>query len=152
MKIPVKVEMKFKVPAGLEAAFELLADVPRSISHFPKLKKLVPQGDEVYRWEMEPMGAMGISHQVIYACRYESDSRQSTVIWVPVPKVGNGLIEGRWQLRADGSGTHIDFETYGQLDVPVPALLRPMAQPYVQGMFRGEVEIYLKNIGRTLGV
>ena len=150
MKIAVNVKQRFRVPATPEQSFALLADVPRSISHFPNLQRLVPQGEGVYRWEMEPVAAVGVSHQLVYACRYASDAGAARVTWTPVANVGNGQIEGAWELLAEGGGTLIRFYTSGALEVPVPALFRPMAAPFVQGLFRNEVSRYLDNIRRAL--
>lgn len=151
MNVTVEFKQGFRVPASPAAVFDLLADVPRSVGHFPELKQLVPLGEGAYRWEMKPLGAAGISHQVIYASRYVADAASRSVIWTPVKKVGNGQIEGRWLYKADRAGTAIDFATVGELEVPVPLLLRAVAAPFVQGEFRRQVQRYLDNIRAALG-
>lgn len=154
MKIEVSVKQRFRVPAPLQEVHDLLADVPRSARHFPNVERLADEGKGVYRWEMEPIKALGLKHQVVYACRYDSalkSGKTATVSWTPLPKVGNGQIEGRWRLAVENGGTQIEFETAGALEIPVPALFRPMAAPFVQGMFRDEVGRYLANIRRALG-
>lgn len=151
MKIPVDVSDHFNVTADVKTAFALLADVPRSVSHFPDMQKLQDEGNGRYRWLLKPLGATGISHQVIYACDYSTDARKSTVTWTPVTGIGNGLIKGHWRLSAQGQGTHIEFETQGELEVPIPMLLRAAAKPIVQGLFQNQVNGYLKNIKAALG-
>jgi hypothetical protein len=151
MKIDVNARQRFRVPATHEEAFALLADVPQSYSHFPNLQRLVPLGSTEYRLEMEPISVAGVTHQVIYACRYTAKAGEGIVQWVPVARVGNGRIEGRWRLESDASGTHVEFETSGELHIEIPLLLRPMAPPFVQGLFRSEVGRYLDNIRRILG-
>jgi carbon monoxide dehydrogenase subunit G len=151
MKVTVDVSDSFNVTADLKTAFALLSDVPRSVSHFPDMQKLQDEGNARFRWFLKPLGAAGISHQVIYACDYRADEQKMTVTWTPVDGVGNGVIKGQWRLKAQGQGTAIEFETSGELEVPVPMLLRAAAKPLIQGLFQNQVRGYLKNISATLG-
>ncbi len=146
MKITVGHASRFEVDASLGEVFGLLADVPRSVSHFPDVAQLVPTDAGTYRWEMEPVGALNIQHQVIYACRYVNDADQRGLSWIPVEGVGNGRIGGRWKLQENGEGTQMDFATEGELDVPVPAALRLLAKPVVERQFRQQVQRYLDNL------
>ncbi len=151
MEVSVDITDSFNVTSDLKTAFALLSDVPRSVSHFPDMQKLQDEGNGRFRWFLKPLGAAGISHQVIYACDYVSDEQKMTVTWTPVAGVGNGIIKGQWRLKAQGQGTAIEFSTSGELDVPVPMLLRAAAKPLVQGLFQNQVRGYLKNIKATLG-
>lgn len=151
MKVSVDISDSFHVTADLKTAFALLSDVPRSVSHFPDMQKLQDEGKGRYCWYLKPLGAAGISHQVIYACTYVADEKTMTVTWTPVTGVGNGVIRGQWRLKAQGQGTAIGFQTSGELDVPVPMLLRAAAKPVIQGLFQSQVRGYLKNIRATLG-
>lgn len=150
MKIAVDFSERFVVAASLQATFALLADVPRSVSHFPDIHKLVDLGGGIYRWELKPLGAAGISHQVVYAARYVGDAAKNSVIWTPVSGIGNGVMQGHWHLRAQGQGTQVEFHNRGELEVPVPMLLRAAAKPVVQGLFQKQVRDYLNNIQRSL--
>jgi carbon monoxide dehydrogenase subunit G len=150
-QVLVRVAREFSVNAMPDAVFQILADVPRSVSHFPKVRQLVDLGRNAYRWEMEPMGTAGISHQVVYACTYVPSAAQQSVAWTPVKGVGNGVIEGHWKLREAGKGTAIHFHTEGALEVPVPRLLKSIAEPFVQAEFTRSIEIYLDNLSRTFG-
>jgi hypothetical protein len=47
---------EFAVAAPADEVFALLADVPLSASHVPKLVRLVDLGDDTFRWEMEKIG------------------------------------------------------------------------------------------------
>jgi len=151
MKVSVDIADSFNVTADLKTAYALLADVPRSVSNFPDMQKLQDEGKGRFRWFLNPLGAAGISHQVIYACDYVADDKRMTVTWTPVAGVGNGVIQGQWRLKTQGQGTAIEFSTTGELDVPVPMLLRAAAKPIVQGLFQSQVRGYLKNIKAALG-
>jgi hypothetical protein len=150
-EIAIELRRQFQVGVTATQAFELLADVPRSVGHFPKLRQLVNLGGNAYRWEMEPMGTAGISHQVVYACHYQPDPQRHTVSWRPVPKIGNGRIQGQWALTSLASGTAIAFHTHGALDVPVPRLLKSVAEPFVTGEFTRSVDTYISRLCETLG-
>ncbi|MEQ1440183.1 SRPBCC family protein [Fontimonas sp. SYSU GA230001] len=150
-QISVRVAREFSVQAAPETVFAILADVPRSVSHFPRVRQLIDLGGNAYRWEMEPIGTAGISHQVVYACRYVPDPSSRTVEWTPLKGVGNGVIEGRWQLDGSGRGTRIRFHTEGLLDVPVPRLLKSVAEPFVQAEFARSIEIYHDQLSQTFG-
>lgn len=151
MKVSVDITDSFNVTSDLKTAFALLSDVPRSVSNFPDMQKLQDEGKGRFRWFLKPLGAAGISHQVIYACDYVSDDQKMTVTWTPVAGVGNGVIKGQWRLKAQGQGTAIEFDTSGVLDVPVPMLLSAAAKPIIQGLFQSQVRGYLKNIKAALG-
>lgn len=150
MKVEVHVTQRFRVPAPREQAFELLADVPRAYAHFPNMKRVAPIGERSFRLEMDEINVAGLSHQVIYACRYAFDARTGTISWKPVKDIGNGQIEGGWKLEVEGDGTHIEFATTGKLEIEIPLLLRPMATPFVQGMFRSEIGRFLDNVRKAL--
>jgi carbon monoxide dehydrogenase subunit G len=149
MDVRVDTTRRFRAPAPIEDVFTLLADVPRSVGHYPDVALLHPLGDGAYRWELAKLGAAGISHQVIYACRYVSDPSAKTVTWHAVPGVGNGIISGQWKLTADGDGTWIDFRNEGSLTIPVPRMLKRMAGPFVRDTFERQIDTYMANLGRT---
>jgi hypothetical protein len=149
--IEVSTRRDFGVKADAKTAFALLAHVPASASHYPKVKALVDLGDGAYRWEMEPIGIGGFSHQVVYAARYERDERQGTVTWSPVKSEGNSEISGSLRVTPQDSGTRVVLEVRGRLAVPVPLLLRPVAGPFVEREFNQQIETYVANLTRALG-
>ena len=150
VSIAVKVARQFEVKATQQTVFALLNDVPRSVSHFPKVQRLVAMGGGRYRWEMEPMGTAGISHQVCYACTYVGDAARGVVTWTPVKGEGNGSIRGSWTLKPTKTGTAVSFETEGTLEVPVPRLLKSVAEPFVLAEFERSIRSYIDNLSKTL--
>jgi carbon monoxide dehydrogenase subunit G len=67
VSIPIELGYEFSVKAPFKDVFAVLSDVPTSVSHFPKVDKLVDMGDGVYRWEMQKIGIASASLQTIYA-------------------------------------------------------------------------------------
>ena len=68
--IPISVVRDFVTTGPIQGVYEVLADVPTSVSHFPQVDQLVPLGDDKYRWEMERMGTQNHYFQVWYVTRY----------------------------------------------------------------------------------
>jgi len=150
-QIQVSTRREFRVKADPKQAYALLADVPGSASHYPKVKALRDLGDGAYRWEMQEIGLSGFSHQVVYACRYEEDEAGGTVRWTPVNGEGNSEISGSWRLEPEGGGTRLTLEVRGDLSVPVPWLLRSIAGPFVEREFKQQIDTYVRNLTRALG-
>lgn len=150
MKVAVQYTTRFDVASQVERVFALLADVPRSASHFPGVDTLTPLGGNRFRWDLASISALNYTHRIVYACRYVNDDDQLGLCWTPVEKVGNSTISGRWRLAPQRRGTAIEFESSGELDVPLPALLRKAATPVVTRQFRSMVDTYHANLRRAL--
>ena len=54
--VPIELGYEFSVKSPFEDVFAVLSDVPKSVSHFPKVDRLVDEGKGVYRWEMKKVG------------------------------------------------------------------------------------------------
>ncbi len=96
MSITVSIDLgyEFDVKASAKEVFDLLSDVPTSVSYFPKVDKLTDLGDGVYRWEMAKVGTAQVNIQTIYASKYVSNRAKGTVVWTPVKGEGNALVGG----------------------------------------------------------
>jgi carbon monoxide dehydrogenase subunit G len=149
--VQVKARRELRVKADPKRAFALLSDVRTSAGHYPKVKNLVDLGNGAFRWEMQEIGMSAFSHQVVYACRYESDEAGGTITWTPVEGEGNSEVSGSWRLAPEGDGTRLTFEGRGDLSIPVPWLLRSVAGPFVEKEFNQQIDTYLRNIIRALG-
>lgn len=152
MAITVAIELNrdIELPASYDKAFELLSDVPRSASHFPKVNKLVDLGDNTYRWEMEKIGVDKHSIQSVYASKYRSDKDTGKITWEPVKGEGNGVVRGSWTLtRVDDHLTRAKFHTTAELTLPLPGLLKLAISPVVKHEFNGLVDTYMKNLKKA---
>ncbi|MDE2614588.1 MAG: SRPBCC family protein [Burkholderiales bacterium] len=148
MTVTVDIDLgyEFAVKAPIDKVFDVLADVPLSVSHFPKVDKLVDLGDGAYRWEMQKVGTAQVGIQTVYACKYASDRKKGSVVWTPVKGVGNAQIQGSWKLTDKKGATNIVFKTSGKVDVPMPALMKVIVVPVVNGEFEKLVEKYIDNL------
>ena len=121
MTVTVEIDLGYEltVKAPLKEVFDLVADVPTSVSHFPKVHRLTDLGGGVYRWEMEKVGTAQVNIQTVYASKYVSDRKKGTVVWTPVKGEGNALVGGSWKLAETKKGTAVEFKVFGTGDVAV---------------------------------
>ena len=144
--IPFAHDYRFTVGARLEDVFALLADVPASASHFPKLARLVDLGDNSYRWEMEKVGTAQFNIQTIYAARYVSNRTQGSIRWTPVDGVGNATISGEWRITRVRQKTQAELLIQGELHVPLPGLMRRVVAPIVEAENHKLIGQYVANL------
>lgn len=152
MAITVSIELNrdIDLPGSYDEVFDLLADVPRSVSHFPKVDRLVDLGDNVYRWEMEKIGVDKHTIQSVYACKYHADKDAGKITWEPVKGEGNGVVQGSWKLTSKGEKlTNARFQTKAELTLPLPGLLKLAISPVIKHEFNSLVDTYMKNLKRA---
>jgi carbon monoxide dehydrogenase subunit G len=148
--VAINIQRDFETSSTPDKVYALLADVPRSASHFPKVDQLVDLGDNTFRWEMEKIGIGGYTlQQTIYASRYTADAAAKKVFWTPVHGVGNAIVEGAWTITPQGAGTKVTLKTKGDLTVDFPSFLEFIISPLVVMEFTGMIERYLSNLQET---
>jgi carbon monoxide dehydrogenase subunit G len=148
--VVINLQREFESPSTPEKVFRLLADVPRSASHFPKVDQLIDLGDNAFRWEMEKIGIGSYTlQQTIYACRYTADPATMHVTWTPVPGVGNAVVQGEWTITPKECGTKVAITTKGNLTVDFPSFLEFIVSPLVVMEFTGMIEHYLTNLQQS---
>lgn len=148
--VNIDIERNFDASAPYDTVFDTLADVPYSVSHFPKVDELVDLGDECYRWEMEKIGLDKWSIQTIYASEYCWDKEEGWIEWYPIEDEGNAKVEGKWTIEAvDDSTTRLTLTTRGELSLPLPGLAKVIVKPLVTREFEGLVDRYIENLQRT---
>jgi carbon monoxide dehydrogenase subunit G len=153
MSITVKIDLgyEFDVKAKAAQVFALLSDVPASVAHFPKVEKLTDMGGGVYQWEMEKVGTSQVNIQTIYASKYTSDKAKGTVKWTPVKGVGNALVGGSWKIVENPKSTGITLAIQGEIEVPLPGLMKMVVAPVAEGEFEKLVEKYIDNLIKQFG-
>lgn len=150
VKVSVSLTKSFDVQCSQSKAFDQLVDVASTTSMFPKLDKIVDLGDDVWRWEMAKIGAAGISHQVKYTVQY-SNNGKSTIDWTPVEGEGNAQVSGGWVIKAKGKDAcSIEFQSSGEFEMPVPRLMKGLAEGVVKSEFDGQVNTFIDRIKAKL--
>jgi carbon monoxide dehydrogenase subunit G len=153
MAITVKIDLgyEFDVKAKAAEVFEVLSDVPTSASHFPKVEQLTDLGDNVYQWEMQKVGTAQVNIQTVYASQYVSDKAKGTVKWTPVKGVGNALVSGSWKVVDNKKSTSITLAIQGEIEVPLPGLMKMVVGPVVESEFEKLVDKYIANLIKRFG-
>jgi len=153
MSVTVKIDLgyEFDVKANAAEVFEVLSDVPTSVSHFPKVEKLTDLGGGVYQWEMAKVGTAQVNIQTVYASKYVSDKAKGSVKWTPVKGVGNALVGGQWTIVDNKKSTSVKLSIQGEIEVPLPGLMKMIVVPVVQGEFEKLVEKYIDNLIARFG-
>jgi carbon monoxide dehydrogenase subunit G len=154
MAISVDIDLgyEFTVKAKSADVFAVLADVPTSVSHFPKVEKLTDMGDGVYKWEMEKVGTAQVNIQTVYASKYVNDKAKGTVKWTPVKGIGNAQVGGSWKVTDNkGKSTAIELKIKGTVEVPLPGLMKMVVGPVVEGEFEKLVDKYIANLIKKFG-
>lgn len=153
MAVTVKIDLgyEFQVRAKAGEVFEVLSDVPTSVAHFPKVDKLTDLGDGVYKWEMQKVGTAQVNIQTVYASRYVSSKPKGTVVWSPVPGVGNALVGGHWKIKDNKTSTGIELKIQGEITLPLPGLMKMVVAPVVESEFEKLVDQYIANLIKRFG-
>ncbi len=153
MAVSVTIDLGYEFSVNAKAAevFALLSDVPTSVSHFPKVHKLTDLGDGVYRWEMEKVGTAQVNIQTVYASKYVSNKAKGTVVWTPVKGEGNALVGGSWRITDNKKSTAIVLKIDGEINVPLPGLMKLVVAPIVEGEFEKLVDKYIANLIKRFG-
>jgi hypothetical protein len=100
---------------------------------------------------MEKVGTREVGIQTVYASKYKSDKAKGTVTWTPVKGVGNALVGGHWKIKDNKKSTHIELKTDGEINLPLPGLMKVVVQPVVEGEFEKLVEKYIDNLVKRFG-
>jgi carbon monoxide dehydrogenase subunit G len=153
MNVKIDLGYEFDVKASAADVFAVLSDVPTSASFFPKVDKLVDLGDGGYRWEMEKIGVASVNLQTIYASKYVSNKAKGTVMWSPIKSEGNALVSGSWTIRDNKNkkSTNLVLQINGDLEIPLPSLMKMVVAPIVEGEFEKMVEKYIDNLTKKFG-
>ena len=153
MAVTINIDLgyQFQVKAKAAEVFDVLSDVPTSVSHFPKVDKLTDLGDGIYKWEMEKVGTAQVNIQTVYASRYVSSKSKGTVVWTPVPDVGNSLVGGHWKIKDNKTSTAVELKIAGEITLPLPGLMKMVVAPVVESEFEKLVDQYIANLIKRFG-
>ena len=113
--VPVHLGYEFEVKAKAAEVFAVLADVPKSASHFPKVHSLTDLGDGAYQWDMEKVGTEHINIHTVYASKYVSNKAKGRVEWTPVEGIGNALVSGSWKIKDNKKSTHVELDIHAEV-------------------------------------
>ena len=151
VRVDIDIAYEFAVKAPYRQVFDLLSDVPASVTHFPKVDRLVDMGGGTYRWEMAKVGTAQVGLQTVYASTYVADRRKGRVTWTPVPGVGNAQVSGSWAITDRKTSTALVLTIQGTVDTPFPGLMKMIVAPVVTSEFERLTEQYIDNLVAHFG-
>ena len=151
VRVDIDIAYEFAVKAPFRQVFDLLSDVPASVTHFPKVDRLVDMGGGTYRWEMAKVGTAQVGLQTVYASTYVADRRKGRVTWTPVPGVGNAQVSGSWAITDRKTSTALVLTIQGTVDTPFPGLMKMIVAPVVTSEFERLTEQYIDNLVAHFG-
>ena len=149
-EIEVPIRRTLEVAWSPKEAFDLVADVPRSASHFPGLKKLEELGDGVYRWHLSSFQVGRFTFPVQYAARYVSDASAQTVTWSTAGPMDNTRSDGEWRVTPLGEGARLEFTNRLVVALPVPRLMLRPARRLAREMTERQLGSYLERMARKM--
>lgn len=152
----VDVKIKYKTightSKSVDDFFGHLADIPVTLSYFPKLKPLVALDSQRYQWEFERMGMGGIHHDLLFATEFSIDEGSGLIRFAALRGVGNGTLSGLFTTIEDDKGTHCALEVEGVLKgFKVPRLLHLPAKPVIRKQFDAMVSQFVANVMTAYG-
>ncbi len=149
--VSINLDRSIEVACDAATAFALVADVPKSVSHLPKVERLTDLGGGAYRLETQKIGIDKYFVQTVYASRYTNDPKKKTVTCTPVRGEGNATVGGSWEVTALPSGkTRLRLVNEATMELPLPGLVKALVTPFVKREYDGLIEQYLANLRRTL--
>jgi carbon monoxide dehydrogenase subunit G len=153
MAVTVNIDLgyEFDVKAKASEVFEVLSDVPVSVAHFPKVDRLTDLGGGVYKWEMQKVGTSQVNIQTVYASKYVSNKANGTVVWTPVPDIGNALVGGHWKIKDNKKSTGLELKIDGSITLGLPAIMKVVVAPVVEREFEKLVEQYVATLIERFG-
>lgn len=150
--IPIDLGYELDVNSPVKEVFAVLANVPDSASHYPKVAKLIALGDGVYRWEMEPIGIGSVHLQTMYTSRYTANKTKGEVRWEPVPDGGNAEVSGSWTITPlSKQSAKLVLQVHAELTLALPALTKVVMAPLVEIEFEQMTERYIENLIARFG-
>lgn len=146
LRVPIAVAYEFAVRAPYDEVYAVLSDVPTSAGFFPGVERLATLGRGVYRWDMERVGPRELELRTVYAARYAASKARGTVVWTPVPGVGNAQVAGSWRIVRGKASTGLTLDIDATVHTPFAPLLRVAIEPVLRAEFEQRVERYIDNL------
>lgn len=150
MIITLDVHHQFEVETPYENVYSLLSDIPASASHFPNLQQIIQLDELSFRWELNPVGPAPYTTQPVFACMYTFTPEEGKIEWAPIRDVGNVALSGYWKIEDHHGRCKVQLWMKGDLDVPIPSLMKFVAKPLITEEFKNYIRQYVENIHKTL--
>lgn len=149
MQIPVEYSGKIKVDKSPAEVYKKLSDVKKAKKLVPGVELIKKVKENVYHWKFKPMGMKGISVTLEFDTEF-TFNEPSVVKWDSIKGSGNAEMKGEFRIKASGKGTTVDVKVEMIPDLPVPRMLRKLAEPFVKSEFEKMMKKFLTNVESEL--
>lgn len=116
--------------------------------NFPGLESLTQKSEGVYEWIFEELSQAGYNLQIRFETKFQGVGTDTIEI-VPSGKGGTS-IQGRISRRETQEGTAISFDWSILLSLPIPFLLKGMAQKFAEKELTKLFDRFASNVQKTL--
>ncbi len=157
-----RIQRSFQLAAPVEAAWALLADVPRWGVLFPHVASVEPfrppghppngdrQRGDAFVWRMAPLGPPGARVETVYACRYTAEPARHALAWAPIEGVGNAQFAGACVLEDGGDVTAGTLRLDATLEIPAPSFVRAVVEPAVAAEMGRMTDTFIGRLAAAL--
>lgn len=147
----VKVDIPFKgnieVPGPLESVRAYVTAWEQNlVRNFPGLEKLEPKGPNEYTWIFQNFSYQSISFTLKTTTRFEVQGNVARII--PSGTDEMATFSGEWTFSGS-EPTRVRFTAQMELELPIPKLMKAMAQPLARKELGGLMERFLKNVEKN---
>lgn len=146
MKAKIDLVRNAHIEGDATELFEMLSDLPKTMSHFPKLRAFSDLGDGMWLWDIEPIHVAGMTYELQVVTRFTVDADKRVVTLTPVTSRGNAEIGGHFCSVQDGEHALLKLDIAGTIEVDVPMLLRAPAKPFIRAYFARLVDRFIERI------
>jgi hypothetical protein len=68
-----------------------------------------------------------------------------------VKGIGNAQVSGHWKISQHKDATHVVLSVKGELEIPLPSLMRLIVAPLVEAAFEKLITQYVDNLIQHFG-
>ena len=147
----MKVEIVSVVPAGREAIWALVMDIPKAASCIPGLKDIAPDGEARYQATLQArVGPMGMNLSgVITVLSQDAESGEAHfLVEANDRRVGGGVKTNMSMKVTAKSPTETELEIVA--DTTFMGRLGELGQPLIRRKARNTLEDFSKNLSKLL--
>ncbi len=150
IKIPVKFSESAKTDKPVEEVYALLSDIPKMKDLVPGLDEFKKVKKDVYRWKFKPMGMKGVSVVLEFDTKFNFKEGKE-ISWESIEGSGNAEMRGKILFKKEKKGTEVNLEVEMTPEIPVPGLLKKLAEPFVKSEFERMMKILVERVKKLVG-
>ena len=148
MNTELSLSRSLKFAASLDQLRSDIFELQPVLEQFPRLACLEKTNDRLYRWQLEPVGSMGVRHALSYSATYNVADDGLQVEFTSLPNEGNANLRGCFVFKDVGEGrVAARVELKGELrDINIPKPMKDAAPDVLGQIFDQLLGRFLENL------